>query len=168
MKLQALALSLAIVAAFSWYLVYNENQKITGMAVYGTPELSVDGYLETSINLNTNSIVLVSGCRQLTLSATEEQINSIMDGAGGVVDFRPTSHDLINDVLEHYGIDVLEVKIENVQDGAYFSRLVVRQGDRFFSVDSRPSDAIALAVRQNAPVYVRSSLMEDYGKDACS
>ena len=126
-SLHVVALSLAVVAVFSWYLVYNENQKITGMAVYGTPELSVDGYLETSINLNTNSIVLVSGCRHLTLSTTEEQISSIKNGANGIVDFRPTSHDLINDVMEHYGIQVLKVKIETIHDGAYFAKLIVRQ-----------------------------------------
>jgi bifunctional DNase/RNase len=165
--LHVLAVSLVVVAAFSWYLVYQKNMEITGLAVYDSPALSTENYAQSELRLDDNTISLISGCKKLTMVADERQIISIKNGAKGKIDFRPTSHDLAEDILGNFGIEVLKVKIENLQDGAYFANLVLRQDDRFFVVDSRPSDAIALAVRSDAPIYVKNSLMDEFGEDVC-
>ncbi len=67
---------------------------------------------------------------------------------------RPLTHDLICSVIHSMGGHVTQVLINDVADGVYFARVVMDVDGRHVEVDSRPSDAIALAVRLNVPIYV--------------
>jgi bifunctional DNase/RNase len=59
------------------------------------------------------------------------------------------------------------VKIESFSGGAYFAKLLLQQGNKILNLDSRPSDAIAIAVRTNAPVYVSKDIMTMMGENVC-
>ncbi len=76
---------------------------------------------------------------------------------------RPMTHDLLRDTLEAVGAEVLDVVIDELREGTFFAKIrYVHDGDEG-QLDSRPSDAVALAVRVDAPIYVSPSVMEEAG-----
>ena len=73
---------------------------------------------------------------------------------------RPMTHDLLHDVVRELGGSVLHVLINKVQRDIYYARIVLENEGREVDIDSRSSDAIALAVRAQVPIYVDARVME--------
>lgn len=73
---------------------------------------------------------------------------------------RPMAHDLFLDALTNLDAQVDHVVINDVQGSTFFARLTLRQHDRLIDLDARPSDAMALAVRQKAPIYIEEDVLE--------
>ena len=73
---------------------------------------------------------------------------------------RPLTHDLMASILNEVGVRVERVMITDLKDSTYFAELVLSFGDKAINMDSRPSDAIAVAVRAAAPIYVMSSVVD--------
>ena len=76
---------------------------------------------------------------------------------------RSSTYDLILDIISQVGAAVKVVIINAVVDGTYHAEVVLQKGDDFSVVDARPSDALALAVRSGAPIYVADSVMQATG-----
>ena len=77
-----------------------------------------------------------------------------------VVPPRPMTHDLLKRILDMTGVVLRRVRITDLQEQTFYATLVLDQGGRELEVDSRPSDAIALALRFACPIAVRRDLME--------
>lgn len=73
---------------------------------------------------------------------------------------RPMTHDLLLDALTNLDARVDHVVINDVQGAMFFARLTLKQHDRLIDLDARPSDAIALALRQQAPLYIDEEVLE--------
>ncbi len=73
---------------------------------------------------------------------------------------RPMTHDLLKNVISEFGGRVMRVEITDLKDNTYYAVIYLEQGDRKLQIDSRPSDAIALALRCDAPIYVYESVIE--------
>ncbi|MCO6431210.1 MAG: bifunctional nuclease family protein [Deltaproteobacteria bacterium] len=73
---------------------------------------------------------------------------------------RPLTHDLMFDVLSELGVKVKSIVITELKDSTYFAELVLSHGDRALILDSRPSDAIAIALRASAPIYVAQRVLD--------
>lgn len=73
---------------------------------------------------------------------------------------RPLTHDLLKAVITTMGAKVAYVLVNDLRDDTFYARVVLDSNGRRLEVDSRPSDAIALAVRTNAPIFVDESVME--------
>jgi len=132
------------------------------------PQLSTEGFvIVENIDAGLNEIYLTSGCFKLPMAIDEQQILSILIGSSGERGFRPLTHDLMTDVFEIYDIKILMVKIESIFDGTYFAKILLKRGGKVLNLDSRPSDAIAIAARTNAPVYINKTLLEEYGDNIC-
>lgn len=76
---------------------------------------------------------------------------------------RPLTHDLLRSVIETLGGEVIHIMISSLERNTYFARIVLDVNGDTVEVDSRPSDAIALAVRVQAPIYVAEEVMEQAG-----
>ncbi|MGA2836167.1 MAG: bifunctional nuclease family protein [Acidimicrobiales bacterium] len=76
---------------------------------------------------------------------------------------RPMTHDLIRDLLEALGSDVLRVVVTELRSSTYYAEIVLAQGGGELPVSSRPSDAVAVAVRTGAPLFVADDLMDAEG-----
>lgn len=78
---------------------------------------------------------------------------------------RPMTHDLLKSVFEHLGAEIRYVVITELRDEAYYvAEIHADAGGRPVVIDSRPSDAIALALRAQAPIYVMEEVMQAAGK----
>ncbi len=74
---------------------------------------------------------------------------------------RPMTHDLLASVIEAMGGVLDRIEINDLQQGTFFAKLVIRQGDRLVEVDSRPSDAIALGIATMVPIFVADQVLKD-------
>lgn len=76
---------------------------------------------------------------------------------------RPLTHDLFKNALSSFGIEVKEIIINNLLDGIFYSQLICEKEGEVIKIDSRTSDALALAVRFNCPVYTYEFIMDAAG-----
>jgi len=73
---------------------------------------------------------------------------------------RPLTHDLLKSMITQLGAEVVQVVINELKNEVFYARIVLNFNGRRMEIDSRPSDAIALAVRVHVPIYVEDSVME--------
>ena len=73
---------------------------------------------------------------------------------------RPNSHDLARSVIDGLHGELERVVVTDLRDGTYYATLTLRSGGRRVEIDARPSDAIAIALRTGAPIFVRDHLFE--------
>jgi len=76
---------------------------------------------------------------------------------------RPLTHDLLRQSIEKLGAQVSHVLVNDLQDDTFYARVVMDRNGERIELDSRPSDAIALAVRVQAPIFVDETVMERAG-----
>lgn len=88
------------------------------------------------------------------------EANAIALQMEGVTTPRPMTHDLLKNLIEKIQGDVVRVVINNLLENTFYAQIHLKIADRELSIDSRPSDAIALALRAAAPVYVEESVLE--------
>jgi len=106
----------------------------------------------------------VGGDRQLPVIVGAFEAQAIALALEGMKMPRPMTHDLISTILEDMGADIKEVVITDLIDGTFYAKIFIDIYD--FSdkeIDSRPSDAIAIALRVGATVYVENEVMEEAG-----
>lgn len=76
---------------------------------------------------------------------------------------RPLTHDLLRNMFNTFGMELVEIVINNLKEGIFYALLVCKVGDRIEEIDSRTSDAIALAVRFNCPIYTYEFILDSAG-----
>lgn len=76
---------------------------------------------------------------------------------------RPLTHDLFVSFSSSFDYTVEEILITNIEDGVFYSKIVCSDGIRQKNIDSRPSDAIAIALRFNAPIYTTQHVLDEAG-----
>ncbi|MDE0528566.1 MAG: bifunctional nuclease family protein [Truepera sp.] len=97
------------------------------------------------------------------------QAISISTGRSGEDPGRPLPHDLMLSMLELFSAKLSRIEITDLIEGVYFAMLVIERQGVQFEVDARPSDALALAVRVQAPIFIaehvieENALTDDYG-----
>jgi len=73
---------------------------------------------------------------------------------------RPMTHDLLRNILEALGAGVRRVSVHDLADNTFYANIVLTRGDQEFVMDARPSDAIAVALRTKAPIFVARNVIE--------
>jgi bifunctional DNase/RNase len=76
---------------------------------------------------------------------------------------RPLTHDLFKKFADEFNITVKEVMISRLEEGVFFSKLICSNGIKEYSIDSRTSDAVALALRFDCPIYITEEILEKAG-----
>ena len=76
---------------------------------------------------------------------------------------RPISYDLLSSMVNRLAINVRQVVIHNVRRSIYYARVVIEKDHTIKDIDARPSDAIALALRTDSPIYVSHTLLDEVG-----
>lgn len=88
------------------------------------------------------------------------EANAIAMQLENIVSPRPFTHDLLRDVILGLEGTVERIVITDLQDNTFYALIDIRQGSDVHRIDSRPSDAIALALRVDAPIYVEKTVIE--------
>jgi len=73
---------------------------------------------------------------------------------------RPMTHDLLRNILHELEVEVSKIEVNDLSDNTFYAKIFLRKGAEQIVMDARPSDAIALALRTSAPIYVDRRVME--------
>lgn len=103
----------------------------------------------------------IEGPRRLPIVIGPAEAQAIVTELEGHRPPRPMTHDLIKSVIESLGAQLREVLITSLNEGTFYATLVLEYGGQ--EIDARPSDAIALAVRFGAPIYVSEDVLRAAG-----
>jgi uncharacterized protein len=74
---------------------------------------------------------------------------------------RPMTHDLVTDMLDQLGAQVTRITVTELRENTFYAQITVQQDGSEIDVDSRPSDAIALAIRADAPIFAADDVIEE-------
>jgi bifunctional DNase/RNase len=105
----------------------------------------------------------VDGERHLPIWIGSYEAEAIAMELQGVSASRPLPYDLMRTIIDDMGGSVERITVTDLSDDVFYARIVLRQNGREVEIDSRPSDAIALAVRARVPILVDESVMDKAG-----
>ena len=114
--------------------------------------------------VNRSPIVLLKDGKErraLPIYINQDQAKAIIGALENQKPPRPLTHDLIVNILEVWGMTLEKVVIHSIQDGTFYAVLCARQGEVKKEIDARPSDAIAIALRLNSPIWVMEEVVAD-------
>lgn len=123
-----------------------------------------------SLNLDpqTNQFVVVlkekrEGKKLLPIWIGPFEANAIAIALEKISTPRPLTHDLIKNILDNLQIKVQKILIHSLKEGTFYATIFLEDGDKVIEIDSRPSDAMALALRTQSPIYVESQVFDEAG-----
>ncbi len=105
----------------------------------------------------------VHGDRHLPIWIGPFEAEAIAMAIQGMTPARPLPYDLLRTIISELGAEIREVAVTDLSQEIFYARIVLAVNGRTIEIDSRPSDAIALAVRAKVPIYVDESVMDRAG-----
>ncbi len=103
----------------------------------------------------------VGGERSFPIMIGIFEATSIDRRVKGIVPPRPLTHDLLANAIDLLGGEVQDIYINELRDHTYFAKLRIKHEGELIEVDSRPSDAIAVAVTVDVPIYVAEDVIDE-------
>ena len=122
------------------------------------------------LDSSSNSYVVVlqekDGVRLLPIWIGQPEAESIVLHMHNVKRARPLTHDLVRSLIVGMGARLLHVNITRVEERTYFAELRLQHAGELVTIDARPSDSVAIALRLGAPIYATEELLADPGDDS--
>jgi hypothetical protein len=107
----------------------------------------------------------IDGDGRLPIWIGKPEADSIALALGKVVTPRPLTHDLIKNIIDGLKVRITKIIVTEILDNTYYALVCLNDGKKETFIDSRPSDAVAVALRTNAPIFVEESIMEKRSTD---
>ncbi len=129
----------------------------------GLVKLTVQGVMPDAIPNSDSQVVILQDenkANTLPIWVGVAEGTAIRLAMEGVIPPRPLSHDLIRNLTEQLGLKISKVVVTDVKNNTYYASIYLRSKQSELTVDSRPSDAIALAVRTSSPIYVAQDVLD--------
>lgn len=128
-----------------------------------------DEYLIANVlEVSGNYVTIGHNCSAIIAETSSERAYSILLGAQGVIEKRPTTHDIFVETLKNFNITIDKVLIEDFDNEFYYSFIIFNSGEKILKLDAKPSDAIAMAVRTGSEIYIKKDLLDEIGVDVCN
>lgn len=126
-------------------------------------KLSILGISYSQVQAGAYALIFAeeNGIRRLPIVIGSPETQSIAIIMENIKPPRPLSHDLMFSIFEELNIELIEVLIYKYEAGAFFAELLLRQNNKEFRLDSRTSDAVALALRTKSPIYTTEEIMQN-------
>ena len=103
----------------------------------------------------------VSGNKFLPIWIGHAEAAAILMKLQGAQTPRPMTHDLVSDILGELNTQVAKITVTELKDNTFYALITLKSNASEIEIDSRPSDALALAVRTNAPIFAADKVIED-------
>ena len=129
----------------------------------GLVKLTVQGVMPDAIPNSDSQVVILQDenkANTLPIWVGVAEGTAIRLAMEGVIPPRPLSHDLIRNLTEQLGLKISKVVVTDVKNTTYYASIYLSSKQSELTVDSRPSDAIALAVRTSSPIYVAQDVLD--------
>lgn len=128
-------------------------------------ELEIVALSHSITQTHSYAVVLgeVNGLRRLPIVIGGFEAQAIAVALEKMQPSRPLTHDLMKNFMNAFNVDLLEIIISDLQEGIFYSKLVCSSENDTVEIDSRTSDALALAVRFGCPIYTYENILESAG-----
>jgi hypothetical protein len=128
-------------------------------------ELEIVALSHSITQTHSYAVVLgeVDGLRRLPIVIGGFEAQAIAVALERMQPSRPLTHDLFANFMDTFGIDLTEVVIYKLEEGVFYAKLICRNADIITEIDSRTSDALALAVRANCRIYTYENIIDAAG-----
>jgi bifunctional DNase/RNase len=127
-------------------------------------EVEIDAVRVNLSNYNRVVILREKGSdRCLPIWIGPFEADAITNRLQGTPVARPQTHDLLSATIDQLGGNVRSVTVNDMSNDVYYARIEIDQDGKSIEIDSRPSDALALAVRQEVPIFVEDSVLAAHG-----
>jgi hypothetical protein len=128
-------------------------------------QVDIVGLSATPTGPSSYALILkeVGGDRRLPIIIGSFEAQAIALEMEGIKPPRPLTHDLIKNILDGLGVTIVEVVVTDLRDGTFYAKIYLELNGMTYEIDSRPSDAIAVALRCGVPIYVNEEVMEEAG-----
>lgn len=123
-------------------------------------EVKINGLFLTQSQASGVILKELQGDRTLPIIIGEYEAQSIALGLENIKPPRPITHDLTLNIIESFGAQIDRVIVTELKNNTYYAIVQLRRKMKLYEIDSRPSDAIALAVRNNIPIFVAEEVMQ--------
>lgn len=107
----------------------------------------------------------INGNDTLPIWIGRSEADSIALALGKITTPRPLTHDLIKNIIDGLKLKATRIVVTNIIDNTYYATIYVNKNGEEVPIDSRPSDAIAVAIRTNSPIFVEESVIEFRNND---
>jgi Uncharacterized conserved protein len=126
-------------------------------------QLKIVGITYSQVQAGAYALVLAEdkGVRRIPIIIGTPEAQSIAIFLEGLQPPRPLTHDLFISFLNVFQVHLKEIFIYKYEDGVFFSELIFNDGTKNYRIDSRTSDAIAIAVRAKSPIFINEEIMND-------
>lgn len=130
--------------------------------------LDITNYVEVNtIQVYDTNIAVGRDCTAIIASTSPERAYSIQLGLEKRIEERPNTHDTLATILDSFNITLEGVYITGIEGDYYYSDMLLRDEDKLLRLDTKPSDAIAVALRTNSTIYIKRTLLTEYGENIC-
>jgi len=130
--------------------------------------INLSDYVAANVlEVSGTSVIIGYNCTGIVADTSSERAASIEAGMKGIIQDRPNTHDVFVEALRSFNITLESVTIDNFDGNYYYANLLLRSGNKVLKLDTKPSDAIALAVRMNSTIYINKTLLQEIGKNIC-
>jgi len=128
-------------------------------------ELEIIALSHSITQTHSYAVVLgeVNGLRRLPIVIGGFEAQAIAVALERMQPSRPLTHDLMKNFMNAFSVDLMEIVINDLQEGIFYSKLVCISEHDTVEIDSRTSDALALAVRFSCPIYTYEHILESAG-----
>jgi len=129
-------------------------------------EMKVEGLLfDPRSNMYILLLKEIDGAGTLPIWIVKPEADSIALALGKVATPRPLTHDLVKNIVEGLRIKITKIVVTEITDNTYYALIYLNDGTKETLVDSRPSDAVAVALRAGVPIFVEDSIMATRSAD---
>ncbi len=163
-------LLITVVVGVGGYL-FKTNADFTGsfLRTFNLAEdpLSTEGFVPITVKLVGDDLSFIYNCKEVSAAITAERAYGLHLVVQKRTLVRPTTYDLLYDLVEGFGIKPRMVKIYRLESGIYAADLIIEQGNKLLKIDTRPSDGLAIAFKTETPAYAEEKAFEEDGKKIC-
>lgn len=140
---------------------YNEKIEYHKREYKMFKQMKIEGLLfDPRSNMYILLLKEVNGTDTLPIWIGKPEADSIALALGNIVTPRPLTHDLIRNMINELNMRVTKIVVTEIVDNTYYAVIYVDKAGREILIDSRPSDAIAVAIRMNSPIFVDEKVIE--------
>jgi uncharacterized protein len=129
-------------------------------------EMKVEGLLfDPRSNMYILLLKEVDGAGTLPIWIGKPEADSIALALGKVATPRPLTHDLVKNIIDGLRVKIVKIVVTEITDNTYYALIYLNDGKKETLADSRPSDAVAVALRVGAPIFVEDNIMATRSAD---
>jgi bifunctional DNase/RNase len=129
-------------------------------------EMKVEGLLfDPRSNMYILLLKEIDGAGTLPIWIGKPEADSIALALGKVATPRPLTHDLVKNIVDGLRVSIVRIVVTEITDNTYYALIYLNDGKKETLVDSRPSDAVAVALRTGAPIFVEDNIMATRSAD---